>query len=56
MGIPDNNVALMTGASRGIGRSVNIGLAREGARIVITSRTMTPEDAPILEGKSIKTN
>ncbi len=49
MGILDDKVALVTGASRGIGRGVAIGLAREGARIAITSRTMTPGDAPILD-------
>ena len=48
MGILDDKVALITGASRGIGRGVAIGLAREGARIVITSRTKTPGDAPVL--------
>ncbi len=48
MGILDDKVALVTGASRGIGRGVAIGLAREGARVVITSRTMVPGDAPAL--------
>ncbi len=50
MGILDDKVALVTGASRGIGRGVAIGLAREGARVAITSRTMTPGDAPVLHG------
>lgn len=50
MGILDDKVALVTGASRGIGRGVAIGLARQGARIAITSRTMTPGDAPLLGG------
>lgn len=49
MGILENRVALVTGASRGIGRGVAIGLAREGARVVITSRTLTPADAPALD-------
>jgi 3-oxoacyl-[acyl-carrier protein] reductase len=30
--------ALVTGASRGIGRAIAIGLAREGAKVVITAR------------------
>ena len=50
MGILDDKVALVTGASRGIGRGVAIGLAREGARLAITARTMTPADAPGLDG------
>lgn len=50
MGILDDKVALVIGASRGIGRGVAIGLARQGARIAITSRTMTPGDAPVLDG------
>jgi dehydrogenase/reductase SDR family protein 1 len=49
MGILDDKVALVTGASRGIGRGIAIGLAREGAQITITARTMTPGDAPVLD-------
>ena len=49
MGLLDGKVALVTGASRGIGRGVAIGLAREGARLVITARTQTSGDAPVLD-------
>ncbi|MBF9059053.1 SDR family NAD(P)-dependent oxidoreductase [Rhodobacterales bacterium HKCCSP123] len=35
-------VALVTGASRGVGRGTAIGLAREGATVVIAARTLSP--------------
>ncbi|MGJ8533000.1 MAG: SDR family NAD(P)-dependent oxidoreductase [Alphaproteobacteria bacterium] len=34
-------VALVTGASRGLGRSMAVGLAEAGAKIVVTSRNLT---------------
>jgi NAD(P)-dependent dehydrogenase (short-subunit alcohol dehydrogenase family) len=38
-GLLDGSIALVTGASRGIGAAVAIELARLGARVVITART-----------------
>jgi NAD(P)-dependent dehydrogenase (short-subunit alcohol dehydrogenase family) len=38
-GLPDGTIALVTGASRGIGAAVALELARLGARVVITART-----------------
>ncbi|WP_421791350.1 SDR family NAD(P)-dependent oxidoreductase [Hyphobacterium sp.] len=34
-----DKIALVTGASRGIGRAIALGLAREGAHIIATART-----------------
>src|ERR1700739_1658417 len=43
--MPDaRRVALVTGASRGIGRSAALGLARRGFDVVITARTVHEGD------------
>ena len=36
-----DKVAIVTGASRGLGKAVALGLAREGASVVVTARTET---------------
>ena len=35
----ENRIAVVTGASRGLGRAMSLALAREGAHIVATART-----------------
>ena len=36
-----NKIAIVTGASRGLGKAVALGLAGEGASVVVTARTET---------------
>ena len=44
MGTLTGKVAVVTGASRGIGRGVALALAAEGATVYITGRTVNPGD------------
>ena len=44
-----NKVAIVTGASRGIGRSIAFQLARAGAKVVISSRKLDACEAVVKE-------
>src|SRR5271163_2659008 len=42
MGLLNNKTALITGASRGIGREIALKLASKGAKVVLLAKTLTP--------------
>lgn len=48
----DNKVALVTGASRGIGRAIALGLAQSGADVIIASRKIEDLEKVATEIKS----
>ena len=48
----DGKIAIVTGASRGIGRAISLRLAQEGATLVLASRTQTDLDKVASEIKS----
>ena len=48
-GLLQDNVAVITGASRGLGEYCAVGFAKEGAKVVIAARTET-ETNPQLPG------
>src|ERR1700716_3139744 len=47
-------VALVTGASKGIGLAVTEGLVREGAQVVVGARTLSPELELLIAGGSVR--
>ena len=49
----DNKVAIITGASRGIGRSIAIAYARYGAKVIVSSRKIDACEEVVDEIRSL---
>lgn len=53
MGRLDQRVAVVTGGGRGIGRAIALEMARDGARVVVSSRTREQLDAVVAEAEGV---
>lgn len=53
MGRLDERVAVVTGGGRGIGRAIALEMARDGAQIVVSSRTQEQLDAVVAEAEEV---
>ena len=51
-----NKIALITGASRGLGRAVAKNLAKNGAELILVSRTISALESLDDEIKSLRSN
>ncbi len=51
MGEFDRRTAVVTGAGRGIGRAIALALARDGANVVVSSRTQSELDAVVAQAE-----
>jgi len=50
----DNKVAIITGASKGIGKAIALALGQQGAKVVISSRKQEAVDEVVEEFKKVK--
>ncbi len=53
MGRLDERVAVVTGGGRGIGRAIALEMARDGARVVVSSRTREQLDSVVAEAEDV---
>jgi NAD(P)-dependent dehydrogenase (short-subunit alcohol dehydrogenase family) len=54
MGLLNGKTALVTGASRGIGRGIAVELAREGAAVAVAARTVSPDSPARVDGDGVQ--
>ena len=54
MGLLDGKVALVTGASRGIGKAIALRFASEGANIAFTDLKVNPETVDEIAAQGVK--